>query len=147
MNRAILETPMAAALRAKGYKLTAPRQAVMQVLANGGQLLSPAEIHARGKAIYPALGLTTVYRTLDLLTELGFLRPAYLGDNQQHYAAHTEGHHHHLVCSGCGTVLEVDQCNLAELIEELRARTDFQIDGHYVEFFGLCPKCQHKDKE
>jgi len=141
MNEAILEAPMAAALRVQGYKLTVPRLAVLQVLADGGQLLSPAEIYQRGKEVYPALGLTTVYRTLEILTNLGFLRRTYVGDHQQRYATHSGGHNHHLICRQCGRVLDVAQCNLADLVEDLQTQTQFRIDGHYVEFYGICPNC------
>lgn len=135
---------LARALRRGGFKLTAPRRAVLQVLENSDNHLSPAEIFARARAIYPSLGLTTVYRTLDLLTAMGYLRPAYLGDNSQRYATHTGGHHHHLLCSACGAVVEVEECGLASLADSLMQRTRFRIDGHYLEFYGLCERCQCK---
>ncbi|MBC8254239.1 MAG: transcriptional repressor [Ardenticatenia bacterium] len=67
-------------LRQEGYRLTAPRRAVLQVLKEGEEHLSPAEVLEQGRVTYPALSRATVYRTLELLTGMGLLRPIYLGN-------------------------------------------------------------------
>ena len=87
---------LATKLKRAGYKLTAPRQAVEQVLEHEGEHLSPNEVLALGRQIYPQLSRATVYRTLDLLTDLGLVRPIYLGDNRQRYVTGQGGHHHGL---------------------------------------------------
>ncbi len=132
---------LAERLRQAGYKLTPPRLAVIQVLETQGEHLSPAEVLERGRAIYPALSRATVYRTLELLTALGAIRPIYLGDAGPCFTR-AEGGHHHVVCSQCGTVVEFDECVADELARSLAQQLGFQIWGHLLEFYGLCGDCQ-----
>ena len=132
---------LAARLKVAGYKLTAPRQAVAQVLEQEGLHLSPNEILAQGKQIYPKLSRATVYRTLDLLTELGLIRPIYLHDASQRYVT-TQGGHHHLVCTDCGAAFEFEQCEADQLAVTLTERFGFEIHSHLLEFYGLCRICK-----
>ena len=128
-------------LRLAGHKLTPPRQAVLQVLDEDDGHLSHSEILERGQAIYPALGRATVYRTLELLTSLGVVRPIYLGDQSVCFTR-ADGAHHHLICSECGQVIEFDECVIDQLQESLSERLNFQIRGHLLEFYGRCDRCQ-----
>jgi Fe2+ or Zn2+ uptake regulation protein len=82
-----------------------------------------------------------VYRTLELLTALGAIRPIYLGDVGPRFTR-AEGGHHHVVCSQCGTVVEFDECVADELAQSLAQQLGFQIWGHLLEFYGLCGDCQ-----
>ncbi|MFZ5916359.1 MAG: Fur family transcriptional regulator [Chloroflexota bacterium] len=136
------DSNMACALQANGYKLTAPRLAVIAVLQAGEPHLTPGEVYERGKAVYPRLGLTTVYRTLDILAELGFLHRPHMGDNAASYSTCVSGHHGHIVCSRCDTVIELEECYLHGAVQALVDRTGFRIDSHFLEFIGLCPDCQ-----
>jgi len=135
---------MAKRLQEAGYRLTAPRLAVLQVLGMKGEDLSPAEVLKRGRVIYPDLSRATVYRTLELLTEMGMLRPVYLGERGSHLACVAEGHHH-LLCLDCGRTIHFDDCVLSELEHTLAQRLGFQIKSHLLEFYGLCEHCQ-RDK-
>lgn len=132
---------LSARLKRAGYKLTAPRAAVIQVLENGGEHLSPGEVLALGRQTYPGLSRASVYRTLDLLSELGAIRPIMLGDTCQRYVA-GEGGHHHLVCSACGAVYDFDRCGVERLAAALAEEHGFQIRSHLLEFYGLCRHCQ-----
>ena len=91
--------PLARHMQSSGYKLTPPRMAVLQVLEQSHEHLSHAEILARGQALYPALGRATVYRTLEVLTHLGIVRPIYLGDQSVCFCR-ADGAHHHLIRKG-----------------------------------------------
>jgi Fur family ferric uptake transcriptional regulator len=113
---------------------------VVQVLEQQGEHLSPGEVLALGRQTYPALSRATVYRTLDLLTELGFIRPILLGDTSQRYVA-SEGGHHHLVCSGCGAIFDFDRCGVDQLADALAEQYCFQIRSHLLEFYGICKDC------
>jgi Fur family ferric uptake transcriptional regulator len=84
----------------------------------------------------------TVYRTLDLLNELGLIRPVYQGTGAAHYVWMHDGHHHHLVCSGCDQVIEFEDCVIEEVAEQLSRRFNFQIEGHLLELYGVCGDCQ-----
>ena len=133
---------LAAALHGAGYKLTSPRLAVLYVLETGLCHASPQEVYEGGLAIYPALGLSTVYRTLDILTELGLARPAYLGDASQRFTVHLGQRHYHLVCDACGAITDVDEDRITELACALATGLGFQPRGQYLEIYGLCPRCQ-----
>ena len=130
-----------ARLRAAGYKITPSRLAVLQVIEQDGDHLNPAEILKRAQEICPSVGRATVYRTLELLTELQIVGPIYLGDASQSYIR-VEGGHHHLVCSGCGKVFDFDQCIADQMVQELTARFDFAIRSHLLEFYGTCHDCR-----
>ena len=129
-------------LQHAGFKLTPPRRAVLEALAGSDEHLTPGEVLARAQAIYPALGRATVYRTLDLLTSLGVVRPIFLGARGLCLTL-AEGGHHHLVCSDCGAVIEFDDCPVQHLEQELSERLGFQIRGHLLEFYGVCGKCRN----
>ena len=134
--------PLATALQGAGYKLTSPRLAVLYVLETGLCHASPQEVYERGLAVYPALGLSTVYRTLDILTELGLARPAYLGDAAQRFTVHHGQRHYHLVCDACGAITDVDEDRITELACSLAAELGFKPRGQYLEIYGLCQHCQ-----
>lgn len=128
-------------LRDAGYRVTEPRRAVIQVLEGAGRHLSPAEILQQGRAIYPELSRATVYRTVDLLTELGILRPIYLGEGSLR-VARVEGGHHHLICLTCGSAISFEECPIENMKQALARRFDFQIKSHMLELYGLCENCR-----
>lgn len=136
---ALLET-----LRNAGYKVTPARVAVLETIELEGEHLHPAEILATAKKRYPALGRATVYRTLELLTQLGIVRPIYVGEEGPTYIR-SSGGHHHLVCSRCGLIQDFDNCSSDEIARELSDRFDFQISSHLLEFYGLCASCRTDD--
>jgi Fur family ferric uptake transcriptional regulator len=129
-----------ARLRLAGYKITPPRLAVLEVIEQKGEHLNPNEILEQAKVIHPALGRATVYRTLDLLTQLGVVRPIYVGESGPTYIR-ADGNHHHLVCSRCGQVVDFDQCVADQMTHELSDRFGFEIMSHLLEFYGLCANC------
>jgi len=133
--------PLSRRVREAGFKLTPPRLAVLQVVEEDCNHLSTSEIFRRAQLIQPGVGLATVYRALELFTELGIVRPITVGDGPPTYIR-AEGGHHHLVCSACGTVIEFDECGSANLAAELAARYNFQIQSHLLEFYGLCANCR-----
>ena len=135
------QAEMAQALRQAGYRLTQPRLAVMQVLETSGEGLSPDEVHQQGKAICASLGLVTVYRTLDLLAELGLVRRVH-SEQRCHSYARAGVDRHHLLCQGCHRVTEFPCEGLDGLIESVRQQTGYTITGHLLELSGLCQNCQ-----
>lgn len=136
------DMPLARRLQRHGYKLTKPRLAVLEVVEAGPHHLSPSEVYERAKEVYPALGLTTVYRTLELLTELGTLRAIYMGDGTQRFHQSQAGHHDHCVCSACGKVIEIAECRLSTIVEAIGQETGFQAEGHFLELYGTCLECR-----
>jgi len=135
-----MENDLVNQLRAAGYKITPARLAVLQLVADSTDHLVPAMVLERGRAIYPKLGRATVYRTLELLTELRVLRPIYGGSDGVNFIR-AEGGHHHLVCADCGDTIEFDDCVAAELAHDLAERFGFTIQSHLLEFYGVCAPC------
>jgi len=135
------QTPMAQALREAGYKLTQPRLAVLQVLEENEAGLNPEAIYDRGKTVYPPLGLVTVYRTLDLLNELGLVRRVH-SEHRCHSYASAGSDRHYLICEGCHRVIEFPCHGLEALVESVRQQTGYTINAHLLELSGLCPECQ-----
>ena len=130
-----------------GYRITRPRKAVIQVLLEDEGYSSPAEVHARARSRCPTVGLVTVYRTLDLLSEMGFVRRIHAEDGCHSYAAARHGHRHHVICRHCGTAVEVEGCDLSAFIERVRDETGFQVEDHLLELVGLCSDCRASSAE
>ncbi|MBI5301564.1 MAG: transcriptional repressor [Chloroflexi bacterium] len=139
-------TPFAAGLRQNHRKLTRSRQAVLDIITQASHHLTPADIYRQAKTRYPNLGLTTVYRTLDLLVELGYIQRIHLEEGCHSYAPTARPHGHHLVCSVCGRAEEFADCDLDALVRSLQARTGYEIQVHVLELMGRCPSCQNKTR-
>lgn len=129
-------------LSQEGYRITRPRRAVIRALLEAPGQASPAEVHARATRYCPGLGLVTVYRTLDLLTEKGFARRIHTENGCHGYAAASEGHRHHLICRGCGAAVEFDGCDLSPFLRRVSQDTGYRIEEHLLELVGLCSTCQ-----
>jgi len=129
-------------LRRHGYKLTPQRRSVVEVISGSHEHLTPAAIHERVCREHPGLGLVTVYRTLEILAGLGLVCELHTGENRSYLMRRPAEHHHHLICSDCGTVLDFTGCDLSELEERLARDTEFSIDSHLLEFTGQCPSCR-----
>lgn len=135
-----------------GYRLTAPRRAVMEVLSKSSGHPSAEEIFLEVHKIYPEIGLTTVYRTLELLVEAGLASKFDFGDGRARYelSEETEGitHHHHLVCKSCGRIIDYtdfieEEMELIKRTEEgLSKKFNFKINNHTIQFHGLCDRCR-----
>jgi Fur family ferric uptake transcriptional regulator len=136
---------LAEQFRAGGHKLTQPRRAILQVLLAAGCPLSPGEIQARGQTLCADLGLVTVYRTLELMAEIGLARPVHLADGCHGYALATPGHTHHVVCERCHAVVEIAGCSLDDFLRLVAARTGYTITGHWLEISGVCQQCQQEE--
>lgn len=132
---------MAQALRVEGHRLTQPRLAVLQVLQDSDAGLNPEEIYQQGRAICGSLGLVTVYRTLELLVELGLVRRVHSELHCQRYAR-AGMDRHYVVCDGCHRVVEFPCAGLGGLIERVGKETGYAIQNHLLELSGLCPECQ-----
>lgn len=113
--------------------------------------MSAKEIYIALSAMYPGIGLTTVYRTLELLHRLGFVQKVTSGDGQGRYELRGEGageHHHHLICTRCGKIIDYrdfvkEELELVKKTEETLAKKhNFLIQDHNIEFLGLCEKCR-----
>ena len=144
-------------LREYHYRLTKPRRSILDVLKKTGEHLSAEEIYQRVYQKYPGIGLTTVYRTLELLVQLGLVLKFEFGDGRSRYELYEEmgsrkGHHHHLICAKCHRVIDytdfVDEERefLKKTERALEKRYHFHITNHVIAFYGICEDCQQKEK-
>lgn len=133
-------------LHAKGYKLTPQREATVTVLLEREEdHLSAEEIFLLVKDKTPEIGLATVYRTLELLTELEIVDKINFGDGVSRYDLRKEGinhFHHHLVCMECGSVEEIMEDLLIDVEKIVEERWQFQVKNHRLTFHGVCKQCQ-----
>jgi len=138
-----IEKEIIAKLRQRGYKLTPQRRAVLKVIATSYEHLTPAAIYERVQQEHPGIGLVTIYRTLDILAELGGICEVNVeGSSQSYLIRRSSEHHHHLICSGCNTVVDFTTRDLRELEQRLSQKTGFKIESHLLEFVGHCPDCR-----
>jgi Fur family ferric uptake transcriptional regulator len=133
---------IAGILREHGNKLTPQRHLILRVLASSHDHLTPELIYEKSRSSDPTIGLVTVYRTLELLTNLGLVCKVHLQEGCHSYMMRRPlEHHHHLICSGCGKVVDFTNCNLLDMEEKLAQESGFNIKSHLLEFYGLCPSC------
>ncbi len=128
-------------LRARGFRLTPQRYAILNVLLETGGHLSPTDVFHRASIQLPGLTEPTVYRTLSFLADQGLVMAAHMGSGQLVYEA-AEHVHHHLICRKCGDSIEIAHDSLQELYDKLFATTGFRADSSHVTLFGFCSACQ-----
>ncbi len=140
--------------RGRGYRITVAREVILDVLNQTEEHLSAEEVYLAVHKVYPNIGLTTVYRTLELLVHIGLVFKFDFGDGRARYEL-SEGpkgtrHHHHLVCTNCGRVIDYtdfidDEVELLGRTEKgLSEKFNFKITHHLIQFYGLCEECQSK---
>jgi len=140
--------------RGCGYRLTLGREAILDVLSKADGHLSAEDIYTKIHSRYPNVGLTTVYRTLDVLSDLGMVYKLDFGDGRSRYefAEGPKGahHHHHLVCTECNKVIDYtdfidDEVELLNQTEKgLGKKYKFKITNHLIQFYGVCEECRGK---
>jgi Fur family transcriptional regulator, ferric uptake regulator len=129
-------------LQEKGYRLTPQRIMVLDALHSVDRHISAEEIFAKVKAKYPYANISTVYRTLELLKELGLINEIDMGDGRVRYHHAEKGHHHHLICSKCGNVIDLPESAFHKLTQDLARDYKFKADLRHLAIFGLCSNCQ-----
>lgn len=131
-------------LQQAGYRLTAPRQAVVEVIARSEFLLDPQSLYVQARQLYPRLGLVTVYRTLDKLEELGLIERVHQPDGCQSFISSVSGHQHILICQKCNRVqyFSGDSERMELLMESVSRETGYLVQDHWLQLFGVCAVCQ-----
>jgi Fe2+ or Zn2+ uptake regulation protein len=131
----------ASQLRARGFRMTPQRIAILHALRHAGTHLSPREVYRQAKQELPGLTEPTVYRTLEFLAANGFARPSQTGNGHLVYEI-AGNDHHHIVCRSCGDEMQVEHTLLEQLYHKLESTSGYvRIDSHMT-FFGICPSCQ-----
>jgi len=144
-------------LRKHRCRITVPRQVILDVLSKEKKHLSAEDVFLEVHKRYPDIGLTTVYRTLNLLTHIGLVLRFDFGDGKARYELSSgpeqEGHHHHLVCTKCKRAIDYkdfidEEEKLFKKTEKVLAKKyNFEITDHIVRFYGLCGECRAESQK
>lgn len=138
-------------LHAASYKLTPQREATVRVLLeNEEDHLSAEDVYLLVKEKSPEIGLATVYRTLELLTELKIVDKINFGDGVSRYDLRKEGasrFHHHLICTTCGMVEEIQEDLLKDVEIKVEQKWNFKVKDHRLTFYGICHTCRQKQSD
>jgi Fe2+ or Zn2+ uptake regulation protein len=129
-------------LNEQGYRLTGARRAVVETMAASNRALTPIEVYDEARESYPALGLVTVYRTLEALEEQGLIQRVHQPEGCQAFITAPAGHQHLLLCKQCGKAALFEGDDLDTLIKSIARKTGYQITEHWLQLFGLCPSCK-----
>jgi len=132
---------IASKLSELGYRLTPQRIMVLSAIEDSDDHISAEEIYAQIVVKYPNVNISTVYRTLELLKRLGLVTETDLGGGRVRYHSAEKGHHHHLVCEKCGTIIDIDESTLARLQDVLLHRYNFSARLSHLAIFGRCVNC------
>jgi Fe2+ or Zn2+ uptake regulation protein len=137
-----------ATLIENGYRITASRKAVIEIIASSNHVLSPLEVYEKARTLNPKLGLVTVYRTIDKLEELGLLQRVHQPSGCHGFVAGFAGHQHLLICRHCGLVefFGGDEEMLGSLMADVENRSGYRIEDHWLQLFGVCNNCQQESE-
>lgn len=131
-----------AALKARGFRMTPQRQLILRAVAALHGHISVDQVYQRVVSQFPDVNISTVYRTLEVLEELGFVRHTHFHDSVAQYQRTDEAPHQHMLCSVCGVDRELDVALLQPLADELHRRYGFQADLTHTAIVGICSQCQ-----
>jgi Fur family ferric uptake transcriptional regulator len=129
-------------LQEQRYRITPSRLAVVKAALDRSGHFSVDDILSQ----VPGVGRATVFRTMKLLSEMGIVCRVLLEDGSLRYRlSQRQDHHHHLVCVSCASVQELDACIDPEVVDDLARSTGYEIEGHWLEFFGRCTACRNSE--
>lgn len=129
-------------LHENGYRLTDARRAVVDIVEKSTRALTPVQVYDLARRKYRALGLVTVYRTLEKLEELHLIQRVHQPQGCQAFVSAGHGHQHLLLCQNCGRVEFFDGDDLDTLTRYIAQKTGYQINEHWLQLFGLCMDCR-----
>jgi Fur family ferric uptake transcriptional regulator len=131
-------------LDAAGLRKTSQRALILEIIRSGQGHLDADEIYLRARKKQPRLSLSTVYRTLQTLKELGLIEEVHLDETHHHYEIKSANEHHHLVCIGCGKVVEFECPMSHKMMADVSREKGFEVVSTEVRMKGYCPTCRRK---
>jgi len=134
-------------LAAQGMRMTAQRRLILAEFMREGGHVTAEELYRLVALRDPSVGQATVYRNIRLFLDAGVARAVEFGDGASHYEPSVGGEHHdHLICTACGTRVEVYDEAIEELQEQIAKRHGFRLTGHKLYLYGLCKACLSREK-
>jgi Fe2+ or Zn2+ uptake regulation protein len=134
-------------LQSSGYRLTGPRYAVVDILAKSERALNALEVFELARQSYPAIGLVSIYRTLEKLEELHLIQRVHQADKCQAYIAAFDGHQHMIMCQKCGQVEFFMGDDLDALVSRIERECGYVVREHWLQLFGICKGCRDESGE
>jgi len=134
-------TTYVTALDRAGYRLTEPRRSLAALIADREGHFTAADLVAETRSRRMGVGRATVFRTLEVLEELGAIERLDLPSGEHAYVGCDPLHHHHVICSSCGRTSEIDDAGLRSVVRDVARQTGYRVDEHRLQLFGLCPAC------
>ncbi|MCK4536669.1 MAG: transcriptional repressor [Desulfuromonadales bacterium] len=143
MDKSKIKNDFRTCLIDRGLKATRQREVILEEFLRDGSHLSIEELYLRVRKKNPRIGYATVYRTLKLFAECGIAEQRQFGDGHTRYeSTSVDEHHDHLICTGCGKIIEFEDQHIEELQLKVAKQHGFTIERHRLNLFGRCPDCQ-----
>ncbi|MBI2935075.1 MAG: transcriptional repressor [Chloroflexi bacterium] len=136
------QSPLVRKIKERGYRLTPQRSLILETIEKADGHISAEEIYARVNSKFPEVNMSTIYRTVELLKKLEMVTETDLGEGKVKYHFGAKGHHHHLICQGCGKNYELDESHLRPLRKGLLEEYGFEADLKHLAIFGYCAACR-----
>jgi Fur family peroxide stress response transcriptional regulator len=134
---------MLAKLKGRDFRLTPQRLAILTILAGSEEHPTVDEIYTEVRNKFPTTSIATVYKTIALLKELNEVLELGFPDGSNRYDGNRPYPHPHVICMKCRKILDPEIASVDQLSEEMKNKTGYTISSHRLDFFGLCPECQH----
>ena len=133
-------------LKSNNLKFTSQREAILRTLYDNPDHFTPENLYLLVKEKYPNanVGITTVYRTLNLLEENHIATSISFGSQGKKFELRNKPHHDHLICEKCGNIIEFENDEIEQLQEEIAKMHDFKLTNHLMQLYGFCKSCQDK---
>jgi Fe2+ or Zn2+ uptake regulation protein len=128
-------------LRSRGFRMTPQRLAILRVLYETKQHLTPLQVYERAKKLFPRVTEPTVYRSLEFLAKNGLALAGHLGNGKLVYEIAGRDHHH-VICGECAQEMEIPHEQLEELYRHIELSTGYRLTSGHLTFWGLCPHCR-----
>ena len=126
----------------KKLRLSHPRLLIYQELSDTKTPLSPQELYQILLKKQKKIGLTSIYRSLDLFESMGMVFKIINGSSVKYKLCEIEDHHHHIICKACGNVVELNFCDISDWSKKVTESTGFQVIDHQLNFYGFCKACK-----
>ncbi|MFC1944409.1 Fur family transcriptional regulator [Chloroflexota bacterium] len=124
-----------------GLRVTSQRRLLLELITQAQGHLDADELYRRAKEVEPGISLSTVYRNLRLFKKMRLVEERHLTQEHHHYEAKAGTEHHHLVCLGCGRVIEFESRLIGLMKSQVGKKEGFEITGTEVQLIGYCPQC------
>ena len=135
------QTAIITAFDRAGLRVTEPRRSLAALIAEQDGHFTAADLVEAAQVQHLGIGRATVFRTLEVLEDLGAVERLDLPSGEHAYVGCEPAHHHHLICSRCGRTDEIEDAGLRTVVSDVARRTGYRVDDHRLELFGLCPAC------